>query len=111
MFLFIKINLKKATTIIKIYQVLGSIALDIDDINLGDGPFSSDIAIVNLHESRGEHSVLFINQNYFTSYGCVPAQKLFKLILKQNGHCLYAELKIQGLANKKDSSCETHCFF
>ena len=44
----------KATSNIKITQVL-SIGLDNVDIYLKDGPFTSDIEIVNLHESRRTH--------------------------------------------------------
>ena len=49
-----KHNLKnKATSNIKIQQVLGSIGLDNVGIYLRDGPFSTDIGIVNLHPSKG----------------------------------------------------------
>ena len=45
-----KHNLKnKATSNIKIQQVLISIGLNNVNIYLRDGPFSSDIGIVNLH--------------------------------------------------------------
>ena len=43
-------NLKnKATSNIKIQQVLSSLSLNDVGIYLGDGPFESDIEIVNLH--------------------------------------------------------------
>ena len=55
-----KHNLKnKATSNIKIQQVLDSIGLDNVGIYLRDGPFSGDIGIVNLHPSKETHWVLF----------------------------------------------------
>ena len=47
----------KATTNIKIQQVLSSLSLDDVGIYLRDGPFLSDIGIVNLHPSKGTHWV------------------------------------------------------
>ena len=74
-----KHNLKnKATSNKKIQQVLSFIGLDNVGIFLGDGSFSRDIGIVNLHPYKGTHLVCFINENYFDSYGCSPAQKLTK---------------------------------
>ena len=86
---FKKCNLRnKATSNIKIQQVLNSIGLNNVGIYLRDGPFSSDIGIVNLHPSKGTHWVCYINESYFDSYGCVPPKKLCKFIIKRNGHCL-----------------------
>ena len=68
-----KHNLKnKATSNIKIQQVLNSIGLNNVNIYLRDGSFSSDFGIVNLHPAKGTHWVCYINENYFDSYGCVP---------------------------------------
>ena len=54
-----KFDLKnKATSNIKIQQVLCSIGLDNVGIYLRDGPFSSDIGIENLHPSKGTHWVV-----------------------------------------------------
>ena len=51
-----KYNLRnKATSNIKIQQVLNSIGLNNVGIYLRDGPFSSDIRIVNLHPTNGTH--------------------------------------------------------
>ena len=48
-----KHNLKnKATSNTKIQQILCSIGLNNVDIYLRDGPFQSDIGIVNLHPSE-----------------------------------------------------------
>ena len=53
-----KHNLRnKATSIIKIQHVVSSLSLDVLGIYLGDGPFSSDIGMVNLHPSKGTHWV------------------------------------------------------
>ena len=93
-----KHNLKnKATSNIKIQQVLNSIGLNNVNIYLRDGPFSSDIGIVNLHPTRGSHWVCYINENYFDSYGCSPPKKLSKFIIKRNGYCLYSEYQIQKM--------------
>ena len=58
-------NLKnKATWNIKIQQVLSSLGLSVVGIYLRDGPFQSDIGIVNLHPSKGTHWVSCINENF-----------------------------------------------
>ena len=97
----------KATSNIKIYQVLDSIGLNSVRIYLRDGPFKSDIGIVNLHPSKGTHWVCYINENYFDSYGCSPPKKLSKFIIKRNGYCLYSENQIQ----KIDSYCASYCLY
>ena len=84
-----KHNLKnKATSNIKIQQVLSSLSLNDVGIYLRDGPFKSDIGIVNLHPSKGTHWVTYMNENYFDSYGVVCPKKLSKFIIKRNGFCL-----------------------
>ena len=97
----------KATSNIKIQQVLNSIGLNNVNIYLRDGPFSSDIGIANLHPFRGSHWICYVNENYFDSYGCVPPKKLSKFIIKRNGYCLYSEYQIQ----KNDSICANYCFY
>ena len=97
----------KATSNIKIQQVLNSIGLNNIGIYLRDGPFESDIGIVNLHPSKGTHWVCYINENYFDSYGVVCPKKLSKFIIKQNGYCLYSECQIQ----KNDSYCSSYCLY
>ena len=72
----------KATSFIKIQQVLSSLSLKDVGIYLRDGPFESDIGIVNLHSSKGMHWICYINENFFDSYGCVPPIKLSKFIIK-----------------------------
>ena len=103
-----KHNLKnKATSNIKIQQVLSSLSLNVVRIYLRDGPFKSDIGIVNLHPSKGTHWVCYINESYFDSYGCVCPKKLSKFIIKRNGFCLYSEYQIQ----KNDSYCASYCLY
>ena len=61
-----KYNLKnKATSNIKIQQVLNSIGLNNVNIYLRDGPFKSDIGIVNLHPFKGTHWVCYIKRKLF----------------------------------------------
>ena len=97
----------KATSNIKIQQVLSSLGLIDVGICLRDGPFESDIGIVNLHPSKGTHWICYVNENYFDSYGCAPPKKLSKSIIKQNGYCLYSEYQIQ----KSDSFCGSYCLY
>ena len=73
-----------------------------------DGLFESDIEFFNLHPTKGTHWDVYLNQNYFDSYGCSPPQKLSKFIISRNGHCLFSEYKIQGLTNERDY-CAAFC--
>ena len=80
-----KYNLRnKATSNIKIQQVFSSLSLNDAGIYLRDGPFNTDIGIVNVHPSKGTHCVCYINENYFDCYGCVCPKKLSKFIMKRN---------------------------
>ena len=97
----------EATSNIKIQQVLSSLSSNDVGILLRDGPFESNIGIVNLHPSRGTHWVCYINENYFDSYGIICPKKLSKFIIKQNGYCLYSEYQIQ----KNDSFCASYCLY
>ena len=97
----------KATSNIKIQQVLSSLSLKDVGIYLRDGPFSSDIGIVNLQPSKGTHWVCYINENYFDSYGVVCPKKLSKFNIKRNGYCLYSKYHIQ----KNDSFCASYCLY
>ena len=102
----------KATSNIKVYEVLKNIGLHTKvEIYLRDGSFSTDIGIVNLHPSKGTHWVCFTKEDYFDSYGCSPPKKLCKYIIKLNGYCLYSEYKIQGLTNKQDFYCASYCLY
>ena len=97
----------RATSNIKIQLVLSALSLDGVGIYLRDGPFQSVIGIVNLHPSKGTHWVVYINENYFDSYGVVCPKKLSKFIIKRNGYCLYSEYQIE----KKDSYCASYCLY
>ena len=97
----------KATSNIKIQQVLSSLSLNDVGIYLRDGSFKSDYGIVNLHPLKGTHWVCYINEKYFDSYGCVSPKKLSKFIIKQNGYFLYSEYQIQ----KNDSYCASYCLY
>ena len=101
-----KYNLKnKAASNLKYYQIFCSIGLNNVGIYLQDGPFESDIGIVNLHPSKETHWVCYINKNYFDSNGCVPPQKISKFVIKRNGYCLNSEYQTQ----KHDSFCASYC--
>ena len=97
----------KATSNIKFQKVLTSIGLDIVNIYLRDESFSSDIGIVYLHPSVGTHWVVYIDEIYFDSYGCVPPKKLSKFIIKRKRYCLYSEYQVQ----KNDSFCASYCLY
>ena len=103
-----KYNLKnEATSNIKIQQVLSSLGLSDVEIYLRYGSFLGDIGIVNMHPSRGTHWILYVDENYFDSYGCAPPKKLSKFFIKRNGYCLYSEYQIQ----KTDSYCASYCLY
>ena len=103
-----KRNLKnKATSNIKIQQVLSSLSLNDLGIYLRGGPFKTDIGVVNLHPSKGTHWTCYVNEIYLDSYGCVCPKKLSKFIIKRNEHCLYSENQIQ----KTDSFCGSNCLY
>ena len=100
-------NLKnKATSNIKIQQVLFSLILNDVGTYLGDGPFSGAIGIVNLHPFKGAHWASYKDEKYFDSYGCVCPKKLSNFIIKRNGFCFCSEYQIQ----KNDSFCASYLF-
>ena len=69
-----KYNLeKKATSNIKIYEVLKKIGLDSKvGVYLRGDNFSLNYGILNLHPSNGTHWVCYIKDCYSDSYGCSP---------------------------------------
>ena len=69
----------KAISNIKIQQILSSLSLNDVGIYLRDGPFLTNIGIVNLHPSKGTHWVIYINENYFDSYGYVSPKSYLNL--------------------------------
>ena len=103
-----KFDLKNiATSNIKIQQVLSPLSLNDVGIYLRDGPFKTDIGVINLHPSKGTHWTCYVNENYFDSYGCVCPKKLSNFIIKRNGYCLYSEYRIQ----KIDSFYASYCLY
>ena len=111
MIFFIKNLRNKATSNIKIQQVLSSLGKNDVGIYIRDGPFDSDIRILNLHLWKGTHWVCYINEIYIDSYGCFCPKKLSKFIIKRNKFCLYSKYKIQGLTSKKNSFCASYCLY
>ena len=74
-------NLKNlATSIIKNNQVLSSIRMDNVDIVLRDGPFSSDVGIVNSLELKWTHWAAYIN-DFFSIQMDALLQKNFPTLL------------------------------
>ena len=59
----------KAISNIKTQQILCSTGLNIVGIFLLDGPFDSDIGILNIHPSKGIHWVFDKNEKDFDSFG------------------------------------------
>ena len=82
-----KYNLKnKAISNIKLNEVLKKIGLDSKKrIYVRDGPFLTNIGIVNSHPSKGTHWVCYVIENYFNSYGYVCPKELSRFIIKGNG--------------------------
>ena len=103
-----KYNLKnRATSNMKIQQVLSSLSMNGVGFYLRDGSLKSDIGLANLHPSKGSHWVCYINENYFDSYGVVCPKKLAKFIINRNGYCLCSEYQIQ----RNDSLCASYCLY
>ena len=79
-----KFNLRnKATSNLKTQHILSSLSLVDVGIYLRDGPFESDIGIVNLLPSKGTHWVCYINKNYFDSYGVVCPKNYLSILLNE----------------------------
>ena len=70
-------------------------------IYLKDGPFESNLAIVNLHASRETHWLAYVNQSYFVSGGCFAPQNLFKGNTKRIGKYFFSEYKYRVWQVKK----------
>ena len=89
---FQKYNLRDTTTSIKkIQEILSSVSLsDVGNL-FRDGPFTTDVGIVNLHPTNATQWVAYIKQNSFDFYGCSFPNELSKYIVKRNGCCSYSE--------------------
>ena len=77
----------------KVQNILSSLSVSVIGIKISDGPFESDIGIVNLHPSKGTLWVAYVNEKYFDSYSCGPPKKLSRFVIKRNGDCLFSEPK------------------
>ena len=98
----------KATSNIKIYEVLKKIGLDSKaGIYLRDGDFLTRYGIVNLHPSRGTHWVLYIKDCCFDSYGCSPPEKLLNYSRNKHKKCIYSEHQIQKIG----CFCASYCLY
>ena len=78
----------KATSIIKIQQVLPSLTLNHVGIYLRGRAFSTNIGIVTIIPSKRTHWICYIINQYFDSYGVVYPKKLSKFLMNQNRRCL-----------------------
>ena len=86
----------QATTNKKIQQIVCSIGLNNVGIHMGDGPYQSNIEIVNFHPTKGTHWVAYITETYFDSNGCpliehskitqINDQKRFQIQLSKRIH-------------------------
>ena len=107
-----KCNLKnKATSKIKIQQVFSSFSVNVVGVYSRDGPFKSDVGIVNLHPFQGTRWVIYTHECFFDSQGCSTPQKFSKFTIKRNGHCLFSEYKTEGLTNEQDSYYASYCLY
>ena len=104
-----KYNLKnRATSNIKLYEVLKKIGLDSKvGIFLRDGDFSTIYGVVNLHPSRGTLRVCYMKDCYFDSFEFSPPQKNLKNLKNNHRKSIYFENQIQ----KNDSFCERFCLY
>ena len=80
----------------KIYQVFSSLGLSDVGIHFRDGLFSGDIAIVNLHSSKGTHWVAYMNENFFDSYGCVSLKKISRFVIKRRDIVFILNKKVKA---------------
>ena len=63
--------------------------------------------MVNLHPSKGQHWVSYLNEKYFDANGCAPPKKISKFIIKRSAYCLHSEYQIQ----KNYSFCARYCLY
>ena len=65
----------KATSNIKIQQILPSSSFKDVKLCLKDGPFTIDVGFVNLHPIKGKHWVAYTKQNYTGILDLAPPHK------------------------------------
>ena len=64
-------KIRKSSNIeVKVQEVVCSFGLNNVGIHLRDGPYQSNLGIVNLHPTKGTHWVAYITEDYFDSNGC-----------------------------------------
>ena len=98
----------KATSIIKIYEVLKKTGPDSKvGIFWRDANFSTNYGILNLHPSKGPHWVCYTKKCYFGSNGCPPPTKFRNYIKNKHGKCIYSEYQTQ----KNHSFCGSFCLY
>ena len=79
-----KLDLKiKATSNMKIQQILSSLSLSDAQIYLRNRPFSSEVVIISLCPTKASHWLVYKNENFSGSYGCSPPIKLYNLSYNQ----------------------------
>ena len=90
-----KHNLKnEATSNLKIQEVLNKLGIKAGTFTR-DSNITNEIAIVNLHPTKGTHWVLVIHNFYFDSYGCPPPKNVLKHVKSKYNKCIYSEYRIQ----------------
>ena len=92
----------EATSNLKIEQILSELKISAK-VYMRDDKFTTKIGIVNLHPTKGTHWVMFVDENYFDSYGCPPPKNVVNQINKGT----YSEYQIQ----KNDSYCAAYCLY
>ena len=82
----IKTKKNKAMSNINFQQIISSLFLSVFGIYSRDGPFSTDLGLVNLHPAKEAHWDAYIGHKYIGSYGCSFPPKPSSFILKRNRH-------------------------
>ena len=88
-----QIKENKATSNIKIQNILFSSALNDVGILLRDSSFEMDVGIVNKHPIQGTHWVMNVPECCFDSLGITSPNQLSMFIKKRNGHCFSLDTK------------------
>ena len=92
-------------------QLLSFLSLQEVGIYLRDGPFESEIGIVNIHPSKGAQWVLYKNEFFFIHMVVLLPRNYLALLKNEMYIVLFSEYKIQGLTSKRDSYCASFCLF
>ena len=87
-------------------QILSSLSMNDVVIYLGNDSFKYDIGVVNLHPKKGTHWVLYIDHNYFDSYGCPPPKNFLNLLRVRIENVFILNIEV-----KKDGFCASFVFY